>query len=178
MAPFHPTINPKTHIPNITPPPPPQPRGTVHWYHGASCPPPSDVANRFASYVQIPTNFPQDLAKIPGYTRWDSEPSPPKCLGYIPTRKKTLGIYSVAARDIAWDLSGGRLGYRLGFIRWQLGKSLGIYPGAARDPPHGFLPTCLTQSVGVFRKVRSDPTHRTPHQMHFPMCPTHHHSFV
>ena len=39
------------------------------------------VANRFACYVQIPTRFPKDLAKIPGYTRWDSEPSLPKCLG-------------------------------------------------------------------------------------------------
>ena len=44
---------------------------------------PSDaahVANRFASYVRITTHFPQDLAKIPGYTRRDPEPLLPKCL--------------------------------------------------------------------------------------------------
>ena len=46
---------------------------------------------------------------------------------------KTLGIYPVGARDIAWDLSGGRSGYRLGFIRGPLGISLGIYPVAARE---------------------------------------------
>ena len=71
----------------------------------------------------------------------------------------SLGIYPVAAREIAWD-----------FFRRPLGKSLGIFPVGARDiawdlsggrldPPQGFLPTCLTQSVGVFRKVKSDPTH-------------------
>ena len=60
---------------------------------------------------------------------------------------KSLGIFP------------GRSENRLGFFWWPLGISLGISPGAAQDPPQGFLPTCLTQSVGVFRKVRSDPTH-------------------
>ena len=45
---------------------------------------------------------------------------------------KMLGIYPVAARDIAWDFSGGRSGYRLGFIRW---KALGIFPVAAQEIP-------------------------------------------
>ena len=49
--------------------------------------------------------------------------------------EKTLGIYPVGARDIAWDLSGGRSGYHLGFIRWPLGKSLGIFPVAAQEIP-------------------------------------------
>ena len=48
-------------------------------------------------------------------------------------KKKTLGIYCVAARDIAWKLSWGRSGYHLGFIWRPLGKLLGIFPVAARD---------------------------------------------
>ena len=39
----------------------------------------------------------------------------------------------MAARDITWDLSGGRSGNRLGFSRRPLGKSLGIFLVAARD---------------------------------------------
>ena len=45
----------------------------------------------------------------------------------------SLGISPLAARKNAWDLSGGRSGYRLGFIRGPLGISLGIYPVAARE---------------------------------------------
>ena len=48
---------------------------------------------------------------------------------------KTLGIYPVGTRDIAWDLSGGRSGYRLGFIRLPVGKLLGIFPAAAQEIP-------------------------------------------
>ena len=41
------------------------------------------------------------------------------------------GISPLAARKNARHLSGGRSGYRLGFIRWPLGKSLGIFLVAA-----------------------------------------------
>ena len=34
---------------------------------------------------------------------------------------KSLGIFPVAAREIAWDFPGGRSGYCLGFIRGPLG---------------------------------------------------------
>ena len=43
------------------------------------------------------------------------------------------GISPLAARTNARDLSGGRSGDRLGFIRGPLGISLGIYPVAARE---------------------------------------------
>ena len=43
------------------------------------------------------------------------------------------GISPLAARKNARDLSGGRSGDRLGFIRGPLGISLGIYPVAARE---------------------------------------------
>ena len=43
------------------------------------------------------------------------------------------GNSPLAARKNARDLSGGRAGYRLGFIRGPLGILLGIYPVAARE---------------------------------------------
>ena len=43
------------------------------------------------------------------------------------------GISPLAARKNARDLSGGRSGYRLGFIRGPLGILLGTYPVAARE---------------------------------------------
>ena len=43
---------------------------------------------------------------------------------------KALGIHPVGARDIAWDLSGGRSGYRYGFMRWPLRTPLGIFSGS------------------------------------------------
>ena len=45
----------------------------------------------------------------------------------------SLGISPLAARKNAWDLSGGRWGYRLGFIRGLLGISLGIYLVVAQE---------------------------------------------
>ena len=43
------------------------------------------------------------------------------------------GISPLATWKNARDLSGGRSGYRLGFIRGPLGISLGIYPVGARE---------------------------------------------
>ena len=43
----------------------------------------------------------------------------------------SLRISPLAARKNARDLSGGRSGYRLGFIRGPLGILLGIHPVAA-----------------------------------------------
>ena len=43
------------------------------------------------------------------------------------------GISPLAAPKNARGLSGGRSGYRLGFIPGPLGTSLGIYPVAARE---------------------------------------------
>ena len=60
----------------------------------------------------------------------------------------SLGISPLAARKNAWGLSGGRSGYRLGFVRGPLGKSLGIFPVAAQEiPKHiryslGCIPAC------------------------------------
>ena len=54
---------------------------------------------------------------------------------------KTLGIYPVGARDIAWDLSGGRSRYRLVFIRWPLRRSpsiFGIALGVSEHVPRHF----------------------------------------
>ena len=76
-----------------------------------------------------------------------------KMLRINPDPKKTLGIYSVATRDIAWDLSGGRSGYRLGFIRWPLGKSLGIFPVAARDIAWDLSGGRSGSSSGIFANV-------------------------
>ena len=45
----------------------------------------------------------------------------------------SLGISPLAALKNARDLSGGRSGYRFGFIRGPLGISLGIYLVAARE---------------------------------------------
>ena len=53
------------------------------------------------------------------------------------------GISPLAARKNARDLSGGRSGYRLGFIRGPLGISLGIYPVAAREIAWDFSGGCL-----------------------------------
>ena len=53
----------------------------------------------------------------------------------------TLGIYPAAARDIAWDLSGGRSGNRLGLFRWPLRRSpsiFGIAFGVSEHVPRHF----------------------------------------
>ena len=53
----------------------------------------------------------------------------------------SLGIYPGAARDIAWDLSGGRSGNRLGFFRWPLRRSpsiFGIALGVSEHVPRHF----------------------------------------
>ena len=47
----------------------------------------------------------------------------------------------MAARDIAWDLSGGRSGNRLGFFRWPLGRVpsiFGIALGVSKHVPRHF----------------------------------------
>ena len=102
----------------------------------------SHVTNRFASYVQIP--FPRGFSEntrvyAPGFGTIAAKmlrinPGPKKnardifCgpsgyrLGFVRWPLGiSLGIYLVAAREIAWDFSGGRSGYRLGFIRGPLG---------------------------------------------------------
>ena len=53
----------------------------------------------------------------------------------------SLGIYPGAARDIAWDLSGGRSGNHLGFFRWPLRRSpsiFGIALGISEHVPRHF----------------------------------------
>ena len=127
------------------------------------------VANRFASYVQIPTHFPQDLAKntrvyAPGVgtiaakmPRINPDPKKNTRGKFCGRSEKTLMIYLVGARDIAWDLSGGRLGNRLAFFRWALGTSLGIYPGAARHPPETFAN--MPYPIGRRFQKTPDPTH-------------------
>ena len=44
MAPFHPTIQPKVHIPDITHPTF-YSTTALHWYRGASCPPPPFISS-------------------------------------------------------------------------------------------------------------------------------------
>ena len=75
----------------------------------------------------------------------------------------SLGIYPVAAREIAWDFSGGRSGYRLGFIRGPLGILLGIfanvpYPIGRRFQKSQVRPNPLNTPPDAFPTVPNPPS--------------------
>ena len=59
----------------------------------------SHVANNFASYVKIPTDFPCFFFQIARYPKVFLEPPLPKCPGESLSAERTLKIYLVPARD-------------------------------------------------------------------------------
>ena len=67
-----------------------------------------------------------------------------KMLRINPNPRKTLGIYSVAARDIAWDLSGGRSGSSSGIfanVPYPIGRGFQksqVRPNPLNTPPDAF----------------------------------------
>ena len=81
------------------------------------------------------------LEKHSGFIRW--------ALGI------SLGIYPGPARDIAWDLSGGRSGNRLGFFWWPLRRSpsiFGIALGVSEQVP-GHFPFKIPGDLDIRSKV-------------------------
>ena len=60
-------------------------------------------------------------------------------------------IFSVGAPTLTGDFSTGRSEKRSGLIRWALGISLGIYPGATRDIAWDLSGGHLGNRLGFFR---------------------------
>ena len=88
------------------------------------CPSPYPFPTRFSENTRVyAPGFGTIAAKMP---RINPDPKKNARGKFLWPLGKTLGIYLVGARDIAWDLSGSRLGNRLGFFRWALETSLGI----------------------------------------------------
>ena len=68
----------------------------------------------------------------------------------------SLGIYPGAARHIAWDLSGGRSGNRLGFFLWPPRRSpsiFGIALGECEHVPRHF-PFKIPGALGIRSKAK------------------------
>ena len=76
-----------------------------------------------------------------------------KMLRINPDPKKNAWDIFCGRLGSAWDLSAGRWGYRLGFIRWPLGKSLGIFPLAARDIAWDLSGGRSGSSSGIFANM-------------------------